>query len=124
MQVKNFLLILLTIPLFSGCLFSTPEVVVQTEYVEKTIPIVPHPKKVTLHGIKFYVVTEENYEAFSEGFVKKNGDLVYIAISIKDYENLSLNMSELHRYLKQQKNVIKYYETSVTPTKEKETNER
>jgi len=66
--------------------------------------------------MQFYVVTEDNYEEFSSKFIKKNGELVYIAISIKDYENLSLNMAELFRYIKQQKEVIVYYEDA---TKEK-----
>jgi len=38
---------------------------------------------------------------------------------MKDYENLALNVSELRRYINQQKNIIVYYEDAVTD-KEKE----
>lgn len=120
MQVKNYLLILLTIPLFSGCfsLFDPePKVTVQTQYIERKIPTVDHPKPVSLSNVKIYVVTKDNYDEFVKNFEKKNGELVYVALSIKDYENLSLNMAELRRYINQQKEVILYYEKAVSPTK-------
>ena len=43
----------------------------------------------------------------------------YIAISVKDYENLSKNFSELRRYIDQQKKIILYYEEAVKPSEEK-----
>ena len=47
---------------------------------------------------------------------QKNGADAYIALSVKDYENLSLNFSELRRYIEQQKQIIVYYEGAVAPT--------
>jgi len=35
-------------------------------------------------------------------------------VSVHDYENLALNMSELYRYIKQQKEIVVYYEKAVT----------
>ena len=68
--------------------------------------------------MQFYAVTEENFEEFKEKFEKENGGrLVYFAISVPDYENLSLNMSELKRYIEQQKTIIVYYEQSITGIK-------
>ena len=55
--------------------------------------------------VKFYVVTEENYEEFKEKFMKTNNDFVFYVVSVHDYENLALNMSELFRYIKQQKEI-------------------
>jgi len=50
-----------------------------------------------------------------------------MAISVRGYENISLNLADLRRYILQQKEIIVYYEDSVkpepTPTTEKETNE-
>lgn len=116
MQVKNYLLTLLTIPLISGCWFSPePKVVVQTKMVEKNIPIVEHPKSPKLTKIKFYVVTEETYGKFKSDFSVKNNDFVYVAMSVKDYENLSLNMGELRRFINQQKEIIVYYEKIAKP---------
>ena len=68
--------------------------------------------------MQFYAVTEENFEEFKEKFEKENGGrLVYFALSVPDYENLSLNMSELKRYIEQQKTIIIYYEQSITGIK-------
>jgi len=33
---------------------------------------------------------------------------------MKDYENLALNISDIKRYLEQQKQIILYYEKAVT----------
>lgn len=66
------------------------------------------------------MVTEENMQSFLEKFGKENGETVYIAISVKDYENLSLNMAEIKRYLEQQKNIIVYYEDSINKTNTEE----
>jgi hypothetical protein len=66
------------------------------------------------------VVSKENYEEFVTEFEKKNGGDAYIAISVKDYENLSLNFAELRRYIEQQKQIILYYEEAVKPSEPQE----
>ena len=63
-------------------------------------------------------VSKENYEEFVKEFESKNGSDAYIAISVKDYENLSLNFAELRRYIEQQKEIIVYYEEAVQPAEE------
>jgi hypothetical protein len=81
--------------------------------------LVAAPKPVQLNDVKIYVVSpSENYEEFIKEFEAKNGKTAYIAISIKDYENLSLNFAELRRYIEQQKQIILYYEEAVTPQPE------
>ena len=116
MQHKRFLTIssLILLLALSGCSLIPKEVQVQTKFVEKQIPIQGHPKGLTMYPIQFYAVTEENFEEFKEKFEKENEDLVYFALSVPDYENLSLNMSELKRYIDQQKTIIIYYEQSIT----------
>ncbi len=120
MQHKRFLTIsslVLLLALTSGCSLIPKQVEVQTKFVEKQIPIQGHPKGVTMFPVEFYAVTEDNYEEFKEKFEKENSDLVYFALSVPDYENLSLNMSELKRYIEQQKTIIIYYEQSITGVK-------
>lgn len=94
-----------------------------TNTVKTVIPTVPLPKQVQLNDIKIYVVSTENYEEFKEEFEAKNGPDAYIAISIKDYENLSLNFAELRRYIEQQKQIIVYYEDAVAPEENEENSE-
>jgi len=125
MRLTNYGMIwslLLATILLSGCstFIPEPKVVTVTEIVERTIPTVPFPKQVQLNDVKIYVVSKENYEEFVTEFEKKNGGDAYIAISVKDYENLSLNFAELRRYIEQQKQIILYYEEAVKPTEERE----
>ena len=100
-----------------GCssLKSEPQIVTVTNTVKTTVPIQARPKPVQLNDVKIYVVNAENVDQFIEDFTAKNGELVYIAISVKDYENLSLNIAELRRYINQQKEIIVYYEEAVRP---------
>ena len=114
---------LITLFLLSSCSSIRPEkeIVTVTEFVQTKIPIVLHPKPVNLNDVKIYVVSpSENFEEFMSEFEKKNGTDSYIAISVKDYENLSKNFAELRRYIKQQKEIIVYYEDAVTNEPETE----
>ena len=126
MELKNYLtissLLLLTLLLSSCGYLRKPEkeIVVQTVEVQKVIPVQPRPKPVDMTDVKFYVVTEENYEEFKERFKKENGDFVFYAMSVPSYENLALDMAELRRYIEQQKEIIIYYEKAVKDDKEKE----
>ncbi len=117
---RNYLtissLLLLTLLLSSCGYLRKPEkeIVVQTVEVQKVIPVQPQPKPIDMTDVKFYVVTEENYDEFKEKFMKRNNDFVFYVVSVHDYENLALNMSELYRYIKQQKEIVIYYEKAVT----------
>ena len=108
-------LLLLTLLLSSCGYLRKPEkeIVVKTIEVQKIVPIQPQPKPVDMIDVKFYVVTEENYEEFKEKFMKTNNDFVFYVVSVHDYENLAFNMAELYRYIRQQKEIMIYYEKSV-----------
>ena len=119
MALRNYLtissLLLLTLLLSSCGYLRKPEkeIIVQTVEVQKVIPVQPRPKPVDMTDVKFYVVTEENYEEFKEKFMKTNNDYVFYAVSVHDYENLAFNMAELYRYIRQQKEIMIYYEKAV-----------
>ena len=125
MQRINFGIIsslLLATLLLSSCssFRADPEIKIVTQIEKTVVPIVPMPKPVQMNDIKIYVVSpNENLEEFKKEFEAKNGADAYIALSIKDYENLSNNFAELRRYIEQQKAIIVYYEEAVTD-KEKE----
>jgi len=119
MVLRNYLTVLsllLLCLLLTNCGYlrkPEKEIVVQTVEVQKNIPVQSRPKPVDMNDVKFYVVTDENYEEFKEKFMKTNNDYVFYVVSVHDYENLALNMSELLRYIKQQKETIVYYEQAV-----------
>ena len=66
-----------------------------------------------LHRVKFYAVTPENMEEFITRFEEESGTTVFFAMSVPDYENMSINVAELRRYINQQKALIVYYEESI-----------
>ena len=114
-------LLLATLLLSSCSTFQEPQIKVVTKIEKTVVPVVPMPKPVQMNDIKIYVVSpEENLEEFKKEFEAKNGGDSYIAISVKDYENLSKNFAELRRYIEQQKAIILYYEDAVQPLPEDE----
>ena len=81
------------------------------------IPTVSRPKPLQLNDTRIFVVTQDNYEDFVKEFTEIYGELAFVALSMKDYENLALNISDLRRFLNQQNEIIVYYEKAVTEEK-------
>ena len=124
MEQRNFLgrwkvslvLLLPLLLLSSGC--SWRDVIpleVKTVEVERSIPQQKRPRPVNLNDIYFYVVTENTFDDFKKRFQKENGDLLFYALSVRDYETIAMNMAELKRFIDQQKQIIVYYEKAVAP---------
>ena len=78
------------------------------------IPTVARPKPLQLNDTRVFVVTEENFDEFIKEFSEIYGDVAFVALSMKDYENLALNIADLRRYINQQGEIIVYYEEAVT----------
>ena len=53
-----------------------------------------------------------------EEFTAEHGELAYVVLSMKDYENLAINVADLRRFLEQQNEIIVYYENAVKPQQE------
>ena len=79
------------------------------------MPKAAPPKPLQLTDTRVFVVTEDNFEQFVEEFTREYGELAFVALSMKDYENLALNVAEIKRFLNQQREIILYYENAVTP---------
>ena len=116
----NKLLIALLALTMTGCSWLKPEevVVTRTVTVPVDIPLKPAPRPVNLTDVKWYTVTTDNIDEFEKNFENDNGDLVFFAISVPHYENLSLNLAEIRRYLEQQQAIIVYYENQITQSQE------
>ena len=87
------------------------------------IPVVARPKALQLNDTRVFVVNKGNYDEFVKEFTDTYGELAFVALSMKDYENLALNIADIKRYLEQQKEIIVYYERAVTEEPEGETND-
>ena len=111
----KILAVMATVLILSGCSGRVePEVKVVTKVERVQIPTVARPKPLQLSDTRVFVVTKDNFEEFEKEFTELYGDLAFVALSMKDYENLALNISELKRYINQQTEIIVYYEKAVT----------
>ena len=111
----KILAVMATVLILSGCSGRVePEVKVVTKVERVQIPTVALPKPLQLSDTRVFVVTKDNFEEFEKEFTELYGDLAFVALSMKDYENLALNISELKRYINQQGEIIVYYEKAVT----------
>jgi len=101
----------------AGCALGRPEPEIQvvTEIQKTTVPTVARPKPINLTDTRLYVVNEDNLEDFLKEFEEVNGNRAFVAFSVKDYENLALNIAEMRRYIQQQGEIIVYYEEAVQP---------
>ena len=101
-----------------------PEIKVVTQIEKTTVPIVARPKPIDLVDTRVYVVTKNNYESFVKEFTEEHGELAYVVLSMKDYENLAINIADLRRYIEQQTEIIVYYENAVKPNPADDTTDK
>lgn len=102
-------------------LLPEPVVVTETQYIERSVPIQPRPDPVAMPDVDWYVVNETNLDEFLQRINNDVGDVVFIAITPKGYENLALGIAELRRYILQQQSIIAYYEDAVSDNNASET---
>jgi len=121
-------LLLLTTLITSGCasFLGGPKIPapapVEIRTVEVQIPIVhpTMPRAIDLKDPQWYVVSDENLDTFLDEIRDmNNGGVVFVAMSVGDYELMSYNMQEIRRYVNQLKEVVVYYRT-VNTKEEKE----
>jgi len=90
------------------------------------------PRPLDLKEPNWYVVSDTKiagedrtyFDKFVEDIKKKHGgDLVFVAMSVADYELMSYNTQELKRYISQLGEVIIYYKDVTTPVEQEKTDE-
>ena len=117
MALKDSYKIFYLIPLLlllASCAKTPDQIVVtETEFVYPTIPTQAPPKPVDMPDVQWFVVNEDNLEEAIERIKEAGGVAAFMAITPKGYENLSLGIADLRRYILQQKEIIAYYETQI-----------
>lgn len=115
--MKSLLIIILSSFLLVGCQGTK-----FLEILSAPAPIMiqhpPAPPSLNMLKVEWRVL---NAKVLQE-MLDNGDDVQFIALSPAGYENLSLNMSEIKRYIKQQKQVIIYYQ-KLTDGAEVETKE-
>ncbi len=103
----------------SCSLIPTKEVEIITKPVERKIVQPILPREIDLKEPYWYVVSEQNLDDFLARVEKEQGQVVFFAMSVPDYELMAYNMQELKRYINELKEVVVYYR-KVTVSQEQE----
>ena len=115
--MKNLLIIVLSSLFLFGC-SGTKALEIFAEPAPIVIQHPPAPRALTMLKVEWRVLNA----AILEEMLKNGDDVQFIALRSSGYENLALNMGEIKRYIKQQKQVIIYYQ-KLTDGAEVETKE-
>ena len=97
---------------------SKQQVEVISKPIERTIVQPIMPREIDLKDPHWYVVSSKNLNEFLEQIEKDQGQIVFVAMSISDYELMAYNMQELKRYINEVKEVVVYYRKVTTKQKE------
>ena len=93
---------------------SKQQVEVISKPIERTIVQPIMPREIDLKEPYWYVVSDKNLDEFLERVEKEHGQIVFLAMSVPDYEIMAYNMQELKRYINELKEVVVYYRKVTT----------
>jgi len=88
---------------------SKQSVEVISKPIQRTIVQPILPREIDLKDPYWYVVSDKNLEEFLARVEKDQGQVVFVAMSVSDYELMAYNMQELKRYINELKEVVVYY---------------
>ena len=114
-KFKNLVLPLTILIMVSSCsLLSTRAIEVSSKPLERQIVQPVMPREISLTNPQWIIVTPDNWEAQLERIKKQEGELVFLAMTVPDYEVMAMNMKELQRYITELKDVVVYYRKVTT----------
>jgi hypothetical protein len=102
----------------SCSLIPNKEIEIISKPIERIIVQPIMPREIDLKDPYWYVVSDKNLEEFLTRVEKDQGQVVFLAMSVPDYELMAYNMQELKRYINELKEVVVYYKTVTTKTEE------
>lgn len=116
--MKKLLYISLSL-LLVACSSPAPKIIEKPVLVEKPPLMVQEPQPVDQLPLEFIVITKENYEQKLKLLEDKlGGNVVLFALTSDGYQNLSMNVAELRRYIIQQSAIIDAYKVYYTKKEE------
>ena len=110
-QTAVALIVLMTV---YSCSLIPKQVDVISKPIDRQIAQPMLPRGIDLKEPYWYVVSEKNIDEFLDRLKKEEGRIVFVAMSIPDYELMSYNMQELKRYINELKEVVVYYRKVTT----------
>ena len=113
--VLNKIAVLLIVSIMAySCSLIPKQVDIISKPLKRTIAQPVMPREINLNEPYWFVVSELNVDEFLERVKKEEGRIVFVAMSIPDYELMSYNMQELKRYINELKEVVVYYRKVTT----------
>ena len=103
----------------SCSLLPTREIQVSAKPIERKIVQPIMPREIDLKQVRWLTITPENFEEQFAIIKDQEGELVFLAMTVPDYETMAYNMQEIKRYITELKDVVVYYR-KVTTKKEEE----
>ncbi len=99
---------------------SQQQVKVVSKPIKRTFIQPVMPREIDLKEPYWYVVSEKNIDEFLTRIEKDQGNIVFFAMSVPDYELMAYNMQELKRYINELKEVVVYYKKVTTTDNNKD----
>jgi len=115
---KSALSLMILMMACSCSLIPTKQIEVTAKPLDRKIVQPVMPREIDLKEPMWIVVTPDNWEEQLARIEKQEGELVFLAMTIPDYEVMAYNMQELKRYINELKEVVVYYRTVTTTKKE------
>ena len=103
----------------SSCsLLPTKQIEVTAKPLDRKIVQPIMPREIDLQEPRWIVITPENWEDQLAMIEEQEGELVFLAMTIPDYEIMAYNMQEIKRYITELKDVVVYYRKVTTKDNE------
>jgi len=102
----------------SCSLIPTKQIEVTAKPIDRKIVQPVMPREIDLKEPMWIVITPDNWEDQLAMIEQQEGELVFLAMTIPDYEVMAYNMQELKRYINELKEVVVYYRTVTTKKEE------
>ena len=115
-KLKQSAVLLTVLITASSCsLLSTKQIEVTAKPMERTFVQPVMPREINLGVPQWIVVTPDNWEEQLERIKEQEGEVLFLAMTVPDYEVMSVNMKELKRYITELKDVVVYYKEVTAP---------
>ena len=113
--LKGSALLLMTSMMVSNCsLIPTKQIEVSAKPIERNIVQPVMPREIDLREVRWLTITPENFEEQFKIIEEQEGELVFLAMPIPEYETMAYNMQALKRYITELKDVVVYYREVTT----------
>ena len=108
----------MTLMMACSCsLIPTKQIEVTAKPMDRNIVQPVMPREIDLKEPMWIVVTPDNVDEQLARIEQQEGEVLFLAMTVPDYEVMAYNMQESKRYINELKDVVVYYRT-ITTTKE------